>query len=223
MDATLELQPAPGAATVDEQDRVLDSAYAGDAGVDDLDPPPLTLGVLRVHADQLRREERGLVAPGAGADLEEDILLVIRITREQEALELLLERRLAAGELVDLRLRQLRQLAVAALGQDVARLADPPEYIAVLREALDDLDGVGVLLAEARVFGRLGEDGGIRQNPGDLVGSLFDLTELVKQHRGSAPLCSGTTRPCAPQAIAGLGPRRPRCGYEQTNKNRRES
>src|SRR5438309_1675629 len=32
---------------------------------------------------------------------------------------------------------------------ELARLADPPEHLAVLGEPLDDLDGVGVLLAEA--------------------------------------------------------------------------
>ena len=82
MHATLELQPAPGAATLDEQDRVLEAAHAGDGGIHHLDPPPLALGVLRVHAHQLGREERGLVAAGAGADLEEDVLLVVRIARD---------------------------------------------------------------------------------------------------------------------------------------------
>src|SRR2546421_12891065 len=60
-----------------------------------------------------------------------------------------------------------------------------------LGEPLDDLDRLGVLPAEARVLGRLREDGGIGQRASDLVRPLFDLTELVKQHRGSAPPANG--------------------------------
>ena len=203
MDAALELQPAPGAAAVDEQDHVLEPADTGRAGVHHLDPPALALGVLRVHAGEIRREQRRLVAAGAGANLHEDVPLVVRVARQQEPLQLLLERRLPGGEVVDLRLRQLGELAVAALGQDVAGLADAAEHLAVGREALDDLHGIGMLLPEAGVLGRQAEDRRVRQEAGDLVRPLFDLAELVKQHRASAPLRRRWPR--------------------WTNKNRRES
>jgi hypothetical protein len=72
----------------------------------------------------------------------------------------------------------------------VPRFPDAAQDVAVEDEALDDLDGVGVLPAKPGVLVRLAEDGGIRQRPRDLVGSLFDLAKLVKQHRGS-------TRPLA--------------------------
>src|SRR4029453_6893157 len=203
VDAALELQPAPRAAAVDEQDHVLEPADTGRAGVHRLDPPTLALSVLRVHAGEIRGEQRRFVAAGAGANLHEDVLLVIRVARQQEALQLLLERGLLAGEVVDLRLGQLGELAVAALGQDVAGLADAAEHLAVSREALDDLDGVGMLFPEAGVLRGLGEDRRVRQEAGDLVRPLFDLAELVKQHRASPP---------------------PRRGWaRRTNKNRRGS
>ena len=66
-------------------------------------------------------------------------------------------------------------------------LPEPLQHLAVLGEPLHGLDRLGVLPAETRVLGRLREDGGIGQHPGDLVRPLFDLPELVKQHRGSAP------------------------------------
>src|SRR2546428_423941 len=132
------------------------------------------------------------VAARAGADLDEDVLLVVRIPRQQEPLQLFLERRLPAGELVDLRLGELGELAVAALGEDVARLADAPEHIAVRGEALDDLDGVGMLLPEPGVLDGPAEDGGGGQRPGDLVGPLIDVAGPGQPHTGSAgplPAC----------------------------------
>src|SRR2546426_378280 len=186
---------------------VIRTADSGGAGVHELDAPPLTLGVLRVHPGEVGGEEGRLVAARAGADLDEDVLLVVRIPRQQEPLQLFLERRLPAGELVDLRLGELGELAVAALGEDVARLADAPEHIAVRGEALDDLDGVGVLLPEPGVLGGPAEDGGVGQRPGDLVGPLFDVAELVKQHRGSGRPFAGTARR-ANKKPAGIQPHR---------------
>src|SRR5213594_3047739 len=70
----------------------------------------------------------------------------------------------------------------------------PSGPIAVRGEALDDLDGIGVLLPEPGVLGGPAEDGGVGQRPGDLVGPLFDVAELVKQHRGSGRPFAGTAR-----------------------------
>ena len=46
--------------------------------VQDLGMHAVALGVAQVHAQQLRREELGLVAAGAGPDLQDDVLLVGR-------------------------------------------------------------------------------------------------------------------------------------------------
>src|SRR5947208_4357001 len=183
VDAALELEAAPRPATLDEEDRVLDAPRTGRAGVHDLDFPALALRVLRVHAHEVRGEQRGLLAARASADLDEDVLRVVGIAREEQALQLVLERRLARREIVHLGLRELHELAVAALREEVTRLAEPPEHFTILGEPVDDVDRLGVLLSETRVLDRLREDGGIGQRAGDLVRSLFDLTELVKQHR----------------------------------------
>src|SRR5262249_2708146 len=187
MHAALELEPAPGAAALDEQDDVLEPAGAGDARVHHLDLPALALGVLRVHAAELGREQRRLVATGARTNLHEDVLVVVGIAGQQQALEVNFQGALARRELVDLGLGQLGQLSVAALGRDVLSLAHLAKNVAVPAEAPADLLPVGVLLGEAGVLGLLREDGGARQPPGDLLRPLFDLAELVKQHGGSAP------------------------------------
>src|SRR3989454_11083488 len=126
VDAALELEPAPRPAPVHEEDHVLEAARAGHAGVHDLDLPALALGVLRVHARQVRGEQRGLLAARAGADLDEDVLLVVGIARQEQALQLVLERRLAGGEVVHLGLSELDELAVTALRKDVAGPPQPP-------------------------------------------------------------------------------------------------
>src|SRR5437016_10291379 len=61
VDAALELEAAPRPATLDEEDRVLDAPRTGRAGVHDLDFPALALRVLRVHAHEVRGEQRGLL------------------------------------------------------------------------------------------------------------------------------------------------------------------
>ena len=79
--------------------------------VQDLDLPPLRLGVADVHAEQIGREQRRLFAALAAANLEDDVLLVVGIGRQQEhrqifgeLLGLLLER----GELFFGRARAAR-------------------------------------------------------------------------------------------------------------------
>src|SRR4029453_12146997 len=116
----LELEPAPGPAPLHQRHDFLEPAYPGGMAVHDLPLPALALRVLGVHAEQLGREEAGLVAARAGADLEEDVLLVVGIPRDEQAPQLLLERALPGGQLVDLGLGQLAHLAVGVLGEDVA-------------------------------------------------------------------------------------------------------
>ena len=45
--------------------------------------PAMPLGVADVHAEQLGREERRLLAAGAGADLDDDVAVVVGVARQQ--------------------------------------------------------------------------------------------------------------------------------------------
>src|SRR5256885_7354981 len=91
MPAGLELEPGVGALADDLRDHFLVAAELGGALRDDLGLPALPLGVTRVHAEQVGGEERRLVAAGAGADLEEDIALVVRVPGQQRLLQIGLE------------------------------------------------------------------------------------------------------------------------------------
>src|SRR4029453_15774019 len=79
MHAALELQPAPGTLALDEEDDLLETAHAGGVAVHHLHLPLLALRVLRVHAGEIGGEERSLVAPRAGANLDEDVAVVVGI------------------------------------------------------------------------------------------------------------------------------------------------
>ena len=59
---------------------------------EDLDLPLVLLGEAEVHAEDLGDEERGLVAAGAGAELDDDVLLVVGIFGQEQDFELLLRR-----------------------------------------------------------------------------------------------------------------------------------
>ena len=73
-------------------------------GREHVDLPALAFGVPLVEAKELAHEKRGLVAAGAGADFEDDVLVVVGIFREAEESEALfldsLELGLKALELV---------------------------------------------------------------------------------------------------------------------------
>ena len=86
--AGLELEPRVRALADDAADDLLVAAVLAGALAQHLDSPALPFGVARVHAEQVAREDRGLVAAGAGADLEEDVAVVARVLRDQQLREL---------------------------------------------------------------------------------------------------------------------------------------
>src|SRR4029078_6181467 len=68
----------------DEGDDFLQAADGGLAAGGDFDLPALGFGVAGIHAEDLVGKERGLVAAGAGANFEDDVLLVEGILGEHE-------------------------------------------------------------------------------------------------------------------------------------------
>ena len=78
----------------------------------DVHLPALALREARVHAEDLGREERGLVAAGAGADLEQDVLLVVRVLGDEEEADLGVQGVAAGLERAQLLVGHLAQLGV---------------------------------------------------------------------------------------------------------------
>jgi len=83
------------------------------ARVDLLGLPVLQVGVAHVHAVQVAREDRRLVATGTCPDLDDDVLVVVRVAGEHHHLELVLEPRDARLDRLDLVGGHLLEVGVA--------------------------------------------------------------------------------------------------------------
>src|SRR6185369_605707 len=70
------------------EDDLLEAALLRVALREDLDLPAMPFGVARVHAVEIEREERGLFPALAGADLDDDVLLIEWIARHELAAKL---------------------------------------------------------------------------------------------------------------------------------------
>jgi hypothetical protein len=57
------------------------------------------LGVAQVHPQQVAGEQRRLLAALPGLDLQDHVLAVVRITRQQQLAQLVLQRALPDGQL----------------------------------------------------------------------------------------------------------------------------
>src|SRR5439155_21817494 len=84
MHTALVLESAIHALALDLEDDLLEAADAVFVRIDDLDLPAAPLGVAGVHAEQVGGEQRRLVAALALAQLEDDVLRVVRVARQQQ-------------------------------------------------------------------------------------------------------------------------------------------
>ena len=145
--------------------------------------PAVALRVAQVQSEQLRREEARLVAAGAGADLEDDVLLVVRVLRDEEELELLLGGLEPRAELRELLLRHLAEVRVL-LGEERLVVLDVLQELPVRAERVHGRLDRGALLRDllealaGRGDGRVGEL--VRQ----LLEPLLDGVELPEDFRG---------------------------------------
>ena len=78
----------------------------------DLDLPAPPLGEAGVHAEQIGREQRRFFAARAGADLEDDVLVVVGILGHEQHFERLLQPLLLGGELGLFLARQVAHLGI---------------------------------------------------------------------------------------------------------------
>ena len=86
--AGFELQARVHALAADARHHLLVAAVLAGTLADDLAAPAAQFRVAHVHAQQVAGEQRRLGAAGAGAHLDKDIALVVRVARQQQALQL---------------------------------------------------------------------------------------------------------------------------------------
>ena len=79
---------------------------------------------MLIHAEQVAGENTGFVATRARADLHLRILAVLRVRRQQQQADLLFQRLLLVGEIVQLHLGHIPHLIVGLRLKDLFRLLD---------------------------------------------------------------------------------------------------
>src|SRR5690606_11656465 len=112
---------------------------------EDLDRPALPLRVAAVHTEEVGGEERGLLSALPSPDLEDDVLLVVRVGRKEQELDLALERPALRLELRELELRELPQLRI---GESFLVLFDLLRDVPVTRERAHERLEVAPLLRQ---------------------------------------------------------------------------
>ena len=118
-------------------DDFLEAAASRLARRHQLDPPALTLGVARVHPEELSRKQGSFVAACARANLEHDVLLVVGVLGHEEHLEVGDERVAPDGQRLELLLGEVAHVGVGA-GDEFLGLRDVPRHGLILAERGDD-------------------------------------------------------------------------------------
>ena len=144
-----------------------------------LDLPAVLLGEARVHAENLGGEERSLVAASAGADFEDDVLLVVGILGEEQDLQFFFESLPARLERGDFFLGHGAQVCIVA-GKELAgiieALADLLEFAEPFYGRFDFAKLLGDFLIALVVV----EDLGQSELGLEVAVALLHLFETVK-------------------------------------------
>ena len=84
MRAAFEFQSAIHVFAINQGDNFLESADAERVLAHDFHFPAAPFGVARIHAEQISGKERGLVAARPCANFQHDIFFVVRVFRNQQ-------------------------------------------------------------------------------------------------------------------------------------------
>ena len=151
MDAGFEFETLEDVAAGDLGDRLLVAADAGIRDLDHLEAPALQHGVALVHAEELGGEQRRLLAAGAGADLEDGVLLVGLVLGQEHGLHIFVERQKALPHGVEFAFREFAHLGVVAADQGF-ELGLFGLGLAQIVDAFDDRRQLAVFLGELDEF-----------------------------------------------------------------------
>src|SRR5882672_6595718 len=157
--AGFEFEPGVRALPDDAGDDFLVAAGIARRFGYDLHLPALAFRIARIHAKQIAREERRLVSTGSGADLEENVALIVGVPRQEQLLQLRFERGEPLAASLDLAFGVAFHLRI---GEQLLRLGDMLLGVAILVEKLDNRPELRMLARKLailvqvarRVFGR---------------------------------------------------------------------
>jgi hypothetical protein len=117
VDSALVAQAAEDGVAGDLEDDFFEASESGGAGVHRFNSEPLGFRVALIHPVEVGGEERGLVAAGAGADLDDGVAVLGFVGREEGELDVAVEDGQTALDLRDLGGGKFRHFRVGAVGQ----------------------------------------------------------------------------------------------------------
>src|SRR5258705_12965970 len=199
--ARFELELAVRALARDPKDDLFEAALLRIALRQDLDLPAVALGVAREHTVDIRREEGSPFPPLAGADLDDDVLLVEGIARHELTAQLrerLFELARRRGEVLA---RDVTQVSVVGV-DELPRFLEALLGVAQRAYRFDDGRQLRELLSHFADALVAAGDLGIGHQPRELVVARLHLGETPTQSRGEWIAHAGLAAAAVPVASA---------------------
>jgi hypothetical protein len=176
--APLELEVAESAPPFDGDDDLPEPAQTARARGEHLGLPTHSLRVAGIHPEEVTSKERRLFAARAGTDLDDRVLLVVRILRQEHQDELPLHRLAAGHELPELLLGEIPKLPFRLLDQPLGFCELPLELLE-LAELCDNVRQLGVRAGRLLEPLLVPSQVGVAQLLGEAIISHFDVTKLI--------------------------------------------
>ena len=178
--AGLELELGVDIVALDAGDHFLEAAVLTGVFREDLDPPTLALGIARIHAEQVAGKDRRLVAAGAGTDFEEHVAPILRIFRQQHALQAafqLLQLHAGTGDFLFSHLAQIR---IAVLEQRLGAF-EVTLHLAEVAVGEDHRLDFGVFLGIGAKLALIADHFAIAKQRGEFLVAILEDVQLVQQ------------------------------------------
>src|SRR5471030_1727302 len=177
MHAAFVLELAVDLVAADQRDDFFEPAHGRFAAGRDFKLPALRFAVARVHAENLGREQGCLIAAGAGANFEHDVLLVVRIFGQQQNFELVFDLALFGLELRHFLLGHGPEFGVRLLKHGTG-LLEAVLHLLPLAVFGDSFLNVAARPGDLAVLVAVANHGQIVHLAGQLVKALLELYEL---------------------------------------------
>ena len=166
----------------DEQARLAHAAELRLVEVRDLGLPAVRVGVHGIHSIETMRKERRFFPTDTGAQLQNDIAVIVRVARQQQHAQRLLELRAAGLAALELFARDLVQFGIA---EQCLRLRDLRLTVGIGAVCLHDRLQLALLAAESGKHRWIGIIRGVSQLALELTIPVFNLLQLFEHTAAS--------------------------------------